>query len=364
MERKDIYAVLMAGGKGERFWPQSRTSTPKPLLRLVGELTLIELTIERIRPFVSPENILIITNREYIAPIQSLFSGIPHQNIIGEPVGRDTAPCLALAAAVIKARNPAGNPVMIVLPSDHVIKDNEVLASVLLECAEFASKGRIVTMGVAPTAPSTGYGYICCGNRLKEGTKTAYYEALQFKEKPDIETARKFLQEKNYRWNSGIFIWSVSTFASAMKRHCPDLSTAYDSFRGAAAKGGLPEALQEIYPRLPRISIDYAMMEKAENVIVAEWNHYWDDVGSWTALRNQIKASEGNNVIRGLHCGVGTSDCIVVGDANHLVATLDVKDLVIVHTDDVTMVCSAQSAQRVKELVRLMASKPDLAKFL
>jgi mannose-1-phosphate guanylyltransferase len=364
MWSKDIYAVVMAGGKGERFWPQSRTATPKPLLRLVGDLTLIEMTIERIKPFVIQENIIIVTNREYVPTMQSLFSEIPPENIIGEPIGKDTAPCLALAAGAIAAKNPNSNPVMIVLPADHIIKDATAFNSVLNESVELASKGYLVTFGINPTCPSTGFGYIRCGDRIKHEGVNVFNKVVAFKEKPDLNTATQLLKDGNYKWNSGIFVWSLSTIANAFKKFCPELSDAFDSFKNAVEKRKLDAVLEEIYPGLKKISIDYALIEKADNLIVAEWKYYWDDVGSWTALRNQTKPDANQNFARGLHFGIDTDNCIIVSDNNHLISTVDIKDLIIVHTGDVTLVCNAQSAQKVKDLVNKISQNPELSKFL
>lgn len=366
MQEKNLYAVIMAGGKGERFWPQSRTANPKPLLRLVGDLTLIEQTVERLKPLVIPENIIIITNQDYVAPMQSLMSFIPFDNIIGEPVGKDTAPCVALAAGIVSARTTDKNAVMIVLPADHVIKDNNAFVQVLKESAEAAVSGKIITIGVNPTYPGTGFGYIHCGNKISTKTTTAFYELVGFKEKPDLETAKKFVADKSYKWNSGIFIWSVSTIMNALSQHSAELAKNAECFRKAASQGAnaLKVCINSVYPEMTKVSIDYAIMEKVKNSLVAECSFYWDDVGSWTALKNQIRPSENNNIVRGLFYGLGAENCIIVGDSNHLISAIDVKDMIIVHTEDVTMICHTQSAQRIKELVHELALKPEFARFL
>jgi mannose-1-phosphate guanylyltransferase len=364
MDKNNFYAVIMAGGKGERFWPQSRTSTPKPLLRIVGDLTLIEQTVERLKSVVLPENIFIITNRDYVPPMKSLLSDIPQENIIGEPMGKDTAPCIALAVAVVSAKSGSKNPVMGIFPADHVIKDVESFAKVIIDSADLAEKGEVVTIGVNPTYPSTGYGYIHCGNSIPTNSKTRFYKGLGFKEKPDPGTAQKFLADGSYKWNAGMFIWSVSTIMDAFKKFAPDLESATENIRKSVKTGKLIETVEKEYLKLRRNSIDYAVMEKITNLAVAECSFSWDDVGSWTALKNQIRPSENNNCVRGLHSGLNTNDCIIVGDNNHLISTIDVDDMIIVHTDDVTLVCKTHSAQRLKELLKQMSSDPKFSKYL
>jgi len=361
----NFYAVVMAGGKGERFWPQSRQSHPKQLLRLIGNLTLIEQTVERFDGVLKPENIIIITNRDYVAPMQSLLPKLPPENIVGEPVGRDTGPCIALAAALVKAKARRDDAVMVMLPSDHVIRDTVSLLDVIEDSAAVAADDKIVTIGINPTFPSTGYGYIQCGEQIAgPSPRTRFFQSLGFKEKPDAETAEKFIQSQNYRWNSGMFIWSYRSIYAAFRQYAPPLADLTDVLYQAVVAGKLDGELMSAYEKSPRISIDYAVMEKVKNAIVAECRFDWDDVGSWTALRNQIRPEANNNIVRGLHEGIGTDDCIIVGDAKHLIATVDVHDLIIVHTDDATLVCNVRSAQKIKELVQLLGKKPELNKFM
>ncbi len=364
MNHENVYAVVMAGGKGERFWPQSRLSHPKQLLRLIGNLTLIEQTVERFDHMLQPDHIFVITNQDYVAPMRSLLPRIPAENIIGEPVGRDTGPCVALAAAMVKAKAKNDDAVMVMLPADHVIRDTPSLLQVIRDSVDVAEQGSIVTIGIEPTFPSTGYGYIHCGKKLENPSSTQFYRSEGFREKPDLETAGKFLEEKCYFWNSGMFIWSEKVLNSAFRKYAPELAALQDSLYNAALKGKLIDQLAIEFGKCRKISIDYAVMEKVDNVVVAKSTFDWDDVGSWTALRNQIRPEENNNVVRGLHEAVDTKDCIIVSDAKHLVATVDVQDLIIVHTDDATLVCNAKSAQKIKDLVQQIGSKPELSKFL
>jgi len=365
MENSNFYAAVMAGGKGERFWPQSRANHPKQLLRLIGNLTLLEQTVERLKPLVPPENILIITNQDYVAPMQSLLTNLPTENIIGEPVGRDTAPCVALAAGIVRAKAGNDDAIMFLLPADHVIRNVQAMRDELEDCAKLAGdKDNIITIGVNPTSASAGYGYIKCGEQLSNGTNTKFFESLGFKEKPNIETAEKFIRAGNYKWNSGMFIWSVKTIMDAFKQHAPHLGEMAKRFTKASIQNNIEGALADEYNKCDKISIDYAVMEKVENVIVAECSFDWDDVGSWTSLRNQVRPDKNKNVVRGLFEGIDSGSNIVVSDSKHLITAIDVEDLIIVHTDDATLVCNAKSAQRIKELVHNLGLNPELSKFI
>lgn len=365
MDNNNFYAVVMAGGKGERFWPQSRINHPKQLLRLIGNLTLLEQTVERLKPLVPPENILVITNQDYVAPMRSLLKDIPAANIIGEPLGKDTAPCVALAVGIVQAKAVNDDAVMFLLPADHVIRNTKAMRAELEDCAGLAAgNAAIVTIGVNPASASTGYGYIKCGGRIESPAGTRFFKSLGFKEKPNIETAEKFFEDGNYRWNSGIFVWSLKTILDAFSKHAPYLEAMASRFNAAFTQGNLDHAMLDEYERCDKISIDYAVMEKVDNVMVAECAFDWDDVGSWTALRNQVRPDKDNNVVRGLFKGLDCSNNIVVSDTQHLVAAIDVEDLIIVHTDDATLVCNAKSAQRIKELVHYLGLSPELTGFL
>ncbi len=368
MDSKNFYAVVMAGGRGERFWPQSRASRPKQMLRLLGSLTLIEQTVARLHPLIPRENILVITNNDYVGPMRSLLTNLPPENIIGEPFGRDTGPCVAMAAGMV--RNLCGNnekAVMIMLPSDQMIDNCEAMRQVLSDAGETAANNsKIVTIGINPTYASTGYGYIKCGAPIQSESQTRFFHSLGFKEKPNVETAERMLSEGNYRWNSGIFIWSLGSITNAFERYAPALNEMAKAIAAACAEDRLQETMLEEYRKSAKISIDYAVMEKLppEDMCVAESTFGWDDVGSWNSLRNQLKPDGNNNVVRGLFQGVDVHNSIIVGESDHLIAAVDVQDLVIVHTDDATLVCNAKSSQRIKELVALISKNPELEKFV
>lgn len=363
--RENAYAVIMAGGKGERFWPQSRLSHPKQLLRLLGNLTLIEQTVVRLQPLFDPSRIIVITNSDYAAPMRSLLSKLPSKNIIAEPSGRDTAPCIALAAAYIKSISPANSdPAICVLPSDHVINDTASFQRVIADCVDIAeSKEKLITIGIKPTMPSTGYGYIAVGDAFAYDKKTEFRAGLGFKEKPNIATAEDYIASGKYKWNSGMFIMTHSTLMKAFGKHAPSIADFHDDILTAIMSDDVPY-FNELYTNVEKISFDYAVMEKISGIAVASCDFDWDDVGSWTSMRNQIRPEKNNNVVCGLHAGIDTRNCVIVGNSKHLIATIDVDDLVVVTTDDATLVCSAKSAQRVKEIVHLIGSKPELSSFL
>lgn len=364
MQKKDAYAIVMAGGRGERFWPQSRLSHPKQLLRLLGNLTLIEQTVERLLPVFEPDHIIVITNSDYVAPMQSLMSNIPSKNIIGEPLCKDTAPCIAFASAYVKSIAETENPTLCILPADHIINDVEAFDQVVTDAASVAaSTDRIVTIGITPTFASTGYGYIELAEPIDFKLNTEFYDTCAFREKPDLATAEEYLRDGVHCWNGGMFFLSLSTFLDACDQHAPDLVKFFQSIL-SVYRGSSTQTLTDVYRTARKVSIDYAIMEKVKNIAVAKATFDWDDVGSWSSMRNQIRPGKNNNVVRGLHMGIDTKDCIIVGSPKHLIATIDVKDLVVVHTDDATLVCSAKSAQRVKELVHLLSEKPEFDSFL
>jgi mannose-1-phosphate guanylyltransferase len=249
------------------------------------------------------------------------------------------------------------------LPADHIIRDTASMLNVISDSVEVAAKDGIVTIGIGPGFPSTGYGYIHCGEELETATGTRFYKSLGFKEKPDIATAKEFLKDKSYKWNSGMFIWSLKTIYTAFRKFVPSMADKIDILAKAFGTPDFQRVFAATYQSFEKISIDYAIMEKAENVSVAQGTFDWDDVGSWTALRNQIRPEENNNVVRGLYQGIDTKNCVIVGDSKHLIATVDVEDLIVVHTDDATLVCNAKSAQKIKDLVRILGSNAELSKF-
>ncbi len=366
VDRSNVYTVVMAGGRGERFWPQSRQNCPKQLLRLLGSLTLIEQTTARMLSISAPENCLVVTNIDYVGPMRSLLPMLPPENIIGEPVGRDTGGCLALATGILESRGVRDDAVVIATPADHSIGSVPALSRTLMQAVETADVCHApVLIGVKPEYGSTGYGYIRCGTSLDYGDGSVkFYSADGFREKPPADEVEEMLKEDIWRWNSGIFVWRHGIFKKLLAEYAPELSAIARAVGKINDQHHLTVYLRDEFANAPNISIDYALLEKLDYLVVAECSFDWADIGSWTALRSQIRADKNNNVVRGLFAGLDAENCIVISDAQHLIAAIDVKDLIIVNQDDVTLVCSEKSAQRVKELVQDLDQDPNLRKFL
>jgi mannose-1-phosphate guanylyltransferase len=356
------YAIIMAGGSGERFWPMSRLRTPKQLLALVTERTLIEETVARIEPLFRRQNILVITNKEQAPKIRARLRKLPKRNIIAEPMRRDTAAAVALGAAIVGKRDPKG--VMAVLPADHVITEAAKYRRVLADCLLVAERQpALVTIGIKPTEPNTGYGYIEAGTRTRTTTRTRFFETRRFVEKPNLAKARKYVASGRYRWNAGMFVWSAQTILDGMVAHIPDLFAAMCELFPDLDTPRLERALQRVYPKLRRVSIDYGLMEKAGNVVVADGAFAWDDVGSWEALERHLPRGAHGNVARGKFVSLRSDNNIVIGN-KRLIATVGVRDLIIVETDDATLVCHRSEAQKIKELVTWLAQRPEYRRHL
>ncbi|MDD4817466.1 MAG: sugar phosphate nucleotidyltransferase [Victivallaceae bacterium] len=365
MAQLPVYAVIMAGGRGERFWPQSRASKPKQLLRLMGNLTMIEQAAERLLTVVDPRHILVIANQDYVDPMRRLLTKLPPENILGEIFGRDTGCCVALAAGVIRQRAADKPAVMVVSPADHVIRDIGGFRHSVTDAIEAAENtGKLVTLGIRPAFATTGFGYILPGEEICTGSNGTKFRAVRaFSEKPDAATAAQYVAEGR-RWNSGLFVWRTDALMNELKLHAPALNMLAGAAKTGEKEHRIDRVMAEDCAGQNAISIDYALMEKSGELLVGDVDFDWLDVGSWLSIRNQLRAGENNNVAQGLYTQIDSHNCSVVTTPGHLVATIDVDDLIIVHTDDATLVCPSGSAQRVKELVRKLSEKPELRKFL
>lgn len=352
----DQYAVIMAGGKGERFWPVSREKKPKQLISLLGKGSFLQQTVERIESLIPASNILVITNTLQAARVRKQLPGIPADHVVAEPCGRDTCAAVALGAAYVHALS-GGKGVMAVLPADHVIPDRERYGDILRDCIELASKESVmVTIGIKPNEPATGYGYIQMGKEMSNTPgQTLFARARRFVEKPDVVTARKYLKSGAYRWNAGMFIWSVDTVLKAFQEHRPSMAENLVNWSEAIQKGRIKPILKKEYPEIEKISVDYALMEKADNVVVADGDFAWDDLGAWTALARHLKSDDMGN------CAL--ADLVQVDSQNNVVfdarspsrrgpvALVGVKDSIIIQTDDATLIASKNEAQNIKKLV-------------
>jgi mannose-1-phosphate guanylyltransferase len=357
------FAIILAGGRGERFWPLSRQATPKQFLPIVGSETMLQQTYRRIRPLFRPQNIIVLTNAQHVGVVRRQLREIPPQNIVGEPVGRDTAPAVGLGAAIAGKLDPQA--VMAVLPADAVIHDTRRFCRELADALTVASKhDLLVTIGLKPATPHTGYGYIQTGERLRTATRTSFHRAREFTEKPDLATAKRYLRRGDFLWNSGMFVWSFKSVVTAFAQHQPAMAEVFDKLRAAFGTPQFQSALRRWYPKLEKISVDYALMEKARNIAVARGTFDWDDLGSWTALERHFEQDHTGSVARGVVEMVDAKNCVVVGDGSRLVAAVGVSDLVIVDTKDVTLVCHKDAAQKVRELVRRLEQSPRRKRHL
>ncbi len=348
-----MIAVIMAGGTGSRFWPRSRRSEPKQFLPLVGEKTLLVETVERIEPLIPLEKILIVTGAAFVDRVKRDLPGIPAENILGEPVGRNTAPCIALAAACSEARWGAGE-VMAVLPADHHIADGELFREHLRIAAEACRDDSVlVTIGIEPARPETGYGYLELGDVCQTARGREINRLKRFVEKPDRTTAESYVQAGNYLWNSGMFLWRVGAIRAALEQHIPELAAPMAEFR-KADRAGLPAILERIYPGLPSLSIDYGVMEKAADVVALPGRFPWNDVGSWEAIGDLVPVDQAGNSVVGEHISVESRGCIVHSTGKP-VATIGVEDLIIVETETALLVCPRDRAQDVRLIVDRLA---------
>jgi len=356
MQRVDVRAVIMAGGRGERLWPLSTSDRPKQFLPLAGDRTLLQATVARIAPLVPAERTYVVVPQEFAHLVQEQLN-IPGENIMIEPIGRNTAPCLGLAALVLRAKDPQA--VMIALPADHVIRYPDRFLAILDAAVRVAADGEhLVTLGIIPDRPATGYGYIRRGDRLEQLGEVGVYRARGFTEKPDRKTAAQFLAAGEYLWNSGMFVWRVDTFLTAIAKHMPDLHAALCEIEPHLGRPDWAEVVAQVYESLPSVSIDYGVMEKAANVVVIPADIGWSDVGDWSALGAVLPADPQRNVSRAHHVGVDTEGCIVfAADPERLVATIGLKDVVIVETEQGLLVMRKDRAQEVRRILGLLRSQ-------
>ncbi|HMP76033.1 MAG TPA: mannose-1-phosphate guanylyltransferase [Kiritimatiellia bacterium] len=349
------YAVILAGGRGERFWPLSRAQRPKQLLALVGNRPLLAQAVERLEGLVPPERVLVLTNADLVDATRAAAPELPPGNIIGEPVGRDTAPAVALATALVKARDPEA--VFAILTADHVMGDLPRFRETLAAGMDIAARGEhLVTIGIKPHEPSTGFGYIEQGDAFETVRGVAFSRVRRFVEKPDRATAESYLASGRYAWNSGMFIWSVKAIERALLAHHPELGACVDAWAAAAKRPDFDAELAKSFASVKKISIDYAVMEKADNILVAEGTFVWDDVGSWPALERHFPKDTAGNVMIGDVAAVGSRRNIVYAQGR-LTGLVGVEDLIVVQAEDATLVCHRDHAQDIKALLAELRKK-------
>jgi mannose-1-phosphate guanylyltransferase len=343
----DVYAVVMAGGVGSRFWPMSRAGRPKQLLDLFGDGTMLRRTMQRLGlPW---DRQLVVSGTILDAPLRKLLPELPAENLLLEPVGRNTAPAIGWAALVAKRRNP--DAILAVLPADHRIQELEVYRDAVARAVQAAREGYVATIGITPTRPDPGFGYIEMAAPVMEGV----FGVRRFAEKPDRATAEAYLQTGNYLWNAGMFMLSAKTAIDELQRYTPELM---DGLRRLDVDDPDPGLIAEVYPNLPSISIDYAVAEKSQRLAVVPGHFSWSDVGAWDAL---FDFREGKSYQSGQVIEIDGSGNVVVADGG-AVAMIGVSDLIVVHTPDATLVCRRDEAQRVREVVAALrtAGRTDL----
>lgn len=348
------YAVIMAGGSGTRLWPLSLKKCPKQALSLVGERTMLGHAVDRILPLFGAERIVVVTRDEHRAILAETTPELPLQSFVLEPAGRGTAPAIGLAAIHLRKKDP--DAVMVVLTADHFIKDTVRFREVLFAAAKVAAKGHLVTLGIKPSSPSTGFGYIKQGKSLVAADGLPVFSVEKFVEKPDQEKATAMVKTGDYSWNSGMFIWRVDRILEEFKRQMPEFYAQLTKVEAALGTAAYDKVIGEIWPKVAKETIDYGIMEGAKDVAVIPVDIGWTDVGSWGSLFELLSTDKNGNTVVGPHLGIDTHNSLVFG-GKRLIATIGVKDLVIVDTENAVLVCPREREQEVKEIVERLGKE-------
>lgn len=355
-----LHAVIMAGGTGTRFWPRSTRDKPKQFLNIFGDQTMLQATAHRIAPLIPAERTWVITNDSYVNLVKNQLPEVPEENIIGEPVAKNTAPCVAAAAALIAQKDPEGT--MVVLPADHLItKENKFLSTLKTSAQSARKRNALVTIGIQPTHPETGYGYIEFErSSAKPQTSDGVKKVRQFREKPDFSTAKAFLAAGNFLWNSGMFVWGIPTIIDQFQKHLPKIHNEIEKLTSDT-----PSAIENFYRACPSVSIDYGIMEHAENVLVVPGDIGWSDVGSWRAVYDIEEKDDKDNVINAKWSAVSeSSNNLIYSKSDKMIALVGVNNVAVVETDKAILVCSLDDAQGVKKIVQSLKADEGTKKFL
>lgn len=352
-----MYCVLMAGGIGSRFWPLSRAAVPKQMLNLLNDCSMLQMTYDRIRPLTKPEKILVITNIDLKKQVRVQLPELPEENIIAEPFGRNTAPCIGLAGAIIRKRSER-DEIMVVLPADHLIENEDAFRKMIQSAGHYAKEEKcLITIGVKPHYPETGYGYIQRGTKISQSLGKDVFRVKTFAEKPTQDTAERFLKSGDFLWNSGMFIWSTELIMNEFKRYQPEMAEGFEAIYKAVDTIKMYKEIKNIYSRMKSVSIDYAIMEVAKKVCILEADFKWNDVGSWEAAYHISDKDENNNALKTKkHCLIDAKNNYVYSKKK-LVALVDVDDLVVVETDDALLICKKGQSQKVKNVVDNLRQK-------
>jgi mannose-1-phosphate guanylyltransferase len=353
-----LYAVIMAGGVGSRFWPRSRRAQPKQFLDIFGSASLIQNTNARLQPLIDPEHVFVVTNADYAGQTREHLPALPAENVLAEPVARNTAPCIAFAAAKLLAMDP--DATMVVLPADHVIANVGRFHAVLRAAVEAAqAPGALVTIGIRPTHPETGYGYVQFDadgetDGVRDdgpGDLPRAHRVLTFAEKPDLATAERFVDAGDFLWNSGMFVWRADAILAALEAHLPEVHACFAPLADAFGTDAEAQAVADAYERSPKISIDYGVMERADNVLVVPGAFGWSDVGDWRAVHDLAEKDDAGNRAEGTVILQDTARSFARSTDGRLLVLVGMRDTVVVDTGDAVLVCHREKAQQVKDVV-------------
>jgi mannose-1-phosphate guanylyltransferase len=358
-----IYSVIMAGGKGERFWPLSRSDCPKQLLRITSDKTMLEETIERMEGFIPLDQVRIVTGNDIKENIAELIPDIKVEHIYTEPFGRNTCLAIGLSAAMLHKEDPDG--LMVVLSSDHLIKPKDALLDILRVATGICNDHDwLITLGITPTRPEIGYGYIELGDHFDTIDGVSVYKVAEFNEKPTRVVAQQYYYDRKHLWNSGMFIWSVKSILKAINKHKPELGEALKKYTDSIGTPEEEEIKKELYINAENVSIDVAILEQANNVLSLKADLTWDDVGSWLALDRIRERDSESNILVGNVVNLGAFESIIYNDSDGMIATLGVSDLIIVKTDNIVMVAHKTRVNEIKSLLSKFGGDEELEKYL
>ena len=361
-QSRNIAVVIPAGGGGTRLWPRSRRETPKQFLDIVSERTMLQETTDRVQELVPPEQLYVITNARHAPAVRAQLEGVPPGNVVGEPEGRDSAPAIGLMAAILeKTQGP--DTVMATLPADHVILNEAKFRDILRAAAEVAADGYLVTLGIPPTGPDVGFGYIQGGETVRENTDAGVpvYQVRQFKEKPTHEVAEQYLRDGGYFWNAGMFIASVKTLRDLFKTHLPQMEEGFARIVAAHDTPEFDAVLAAVFPTLEKVSVDYGIAEKAGRVAVIPADIGWNDVGSWERLAEVLEMAgkhdaETGNVVIGHYLGVDTHNSLIYSP-DRLIALIGMEDVIVIDTPDAMLICPKSRSEDVKKIVEELKAR-------
>lgn len=354
--------IIMAGGLGKRLWPESRVTYPKQFMNLEGGESFLQASHRRASDLFGVENVFLVVREELKGAVISQLPQICSRNIITEPQGKDTAPCIGLASVWIKEKR--GDEAMVVLPADHLIRDEKKFAQIILAAAAQAEKGFLVTIGIKPTRAETEYGYLQVGEKLEDLDGIALLKVERFTEKPSHKKAREFFEQGNFLWNAGIFAWKPTTILREMETHLPSIHQGLMKIEKVLGTNKEKETIKEAYFSFPKISIDYGVMEKASSVVAVPGDFFWDDIGNWKALERILERDEERNIIGGLVEKMSSSNCILINREDKILGVIGLSNLIIINTKSGLLVVGKEEAHKVKDLVNGLLGDEELKEYL